>query len=59
MTVNIVTMMRLLSGMIVIKNSKDELMPITWHSSRWWDWCISEDEKNETEKFLEVTDSCF
>ena len=24
---------------------KDELMPITWHPSRWWDWCISEDEK--------------
>ena len=30
---------------------KDELLPITWHSSRWWDWCVSEDEKKATEKF--------
>ena len=24
-------------------------MPITWHPSRWWDWCMSEDEKIEIE----------
>ena len=24
---------------------KDELMPIAWNPSRWWDWCMSEDEK--------------
>ena len=29
---------------------KEELMPITWHPSRWWDWCVPEDEKNHTEK---------
>ena len=29
---------------------KDRLMPITWHPSRWWNWCMSEDEKKETEK---------
>ena len=29
---------------------KEELLPITWHPSRWQDWCISEDEKKETEK---------
>ena len=29
---------------------KKELMPIAWHPSRWWDWCIPEDEKKETEK---------
>ena len=29
---------------------KDELIPIAWHPSRYWDWCISEDEKKETEK---------
>ena len=29
---------------------KDELMPIAWHPSRWWDWFVSEDEKKETEK---------
>ena len=29
---------------------KKELMPIAWHPSRWWNWCMSEDEKKETEK---------
>ena len=27
-----------------------ELLRIGWHPSRWWDWCMSEDEKKETEK---------
>ena len=31
---------------------KDEVMPIAWHPSRWWNWCVSEDEKNETEKLF-------
>ena len=25
-------------------------MPIAWLPSRWWDWCLREDEKKETEK---------
>ena len=29
---------------------KEEFLPIAWHPSRWWDWCIPEDEKKETEK---------
>ena len=29
---------------------KEELMPIAWHPSKYWDWCISEDERKETEK---------
>ena len=29
---------------------KEELMPIARHPSRWWDWCVPEDEKQETEK---------
>ena len=29
---------------------KDELMSISWHPPRLWDWCMSEDEKKETEK---------
>ena len=29
---------------------KKELIPITWHPSRWWDWCIPVDKKKETEK---------
>ena len=30
---------------------KDELMPIAWYPSRYWDWCVPEDEKKETEQF--------
>ena len=29
---------------------KEELLPIAWHPSRYWDSCMSEDEKKETEK---------
>ena len=29
---------------------KKELIPIAWYPSRHWDWCMSEDEKKETEK---------
>ena len=25
--------------------NKKELMPIAWHPSRWWVWCVPEDEK--------------
>ena len=24
-------------------------MPIAWDPNRWWDWCMSEDEKKEIE----------
>ena len=29
---------------------KEQLIPITWHPSRYWDWCMSEDKKKEMEK---------
>ena len=29
---------------------KEELLPIAWDPSSWWNWCVSEDEKKETEK---------
>ena len=29
---------------------KEELLPIAWHISRYWDWWMSEEEKKETEK---------
>ena len=32
---------------------KEEVMPIAWHRSRYWDWCIPEDEKKETEQLWE------
>ena len=28
---------------------KEELMPVTWHPSRYWDWCMSEEEKKRAE----------
>ena len=31
---------------------KEELMPIAWHPSRWWDWCIPEDEKKRQKKIF-------
>ena len=30
-----------------VKRDSTELIPVTWHSLRWWDWCMSEDEKNK------------
>ena len=29
---------------------KEEPMPIGWHPSRWWDWCVPKDGKKEMEK---------
>ena len=31
---------------------KEELLPIALHPSRWWDWCVPEDEKKEKEKLV-------
>ena len=31
-----------------LKNGlSEELMPVAWHPNRWWDCCMSEDEKKE------------
>ena len=30
-------------------------MPIAWHSSRYWDWFMTEDEKRDAEKFWALT----
>ena len=27
----------------------EKLMPAVWHPNIWWDWCMSEDEKKETD----------
>ena len=29
------------------KELSEKLMPVALHPSRWWDWCVSEDEKKE------------
>ena len=34
---------------------KEGLLLIAWHLSRYWDWCMSEDEKKETEKLCLTT----
>ena len=27
-------------------------MSAAWHPKRWWDWCVSEDEKKEIDPML-------
>ena len=34
---------------------KEELIRVAWHPSRWWDWCVLEDEKKDTEIFFLTT----
>ena len=34
------------------KEISKELMPVAWHPTRWWDWCIPKDEKKEREPLL-------
>ena len=29
------------------KKRGKKLLPIAWHPTRWWDWCMSEDEKKK------------
>ena len=37
---------------------KKELIPIAWHPSRWWDWCVLKHEKKKTEKlWVQSTES--
>ena len=31
------------------KMISEELMPVAWHPKRWWNFCLSEDEKKEIE----------
>ena len=30
-----------------LEKELSELMPVVWHPDRWWDWCMSKDEKKE------------
>ena len=29
---------------------KEDLLPIAWHPSRWRNWCVPQDEKQETKE---------
>ena len=41
------------------KKIEEELMPLTWHTKRRWDWCFLENEKKEIELiFTEKADKC-
>ena len=31
---------------------KNDSMPLAWHPSRWWDWCVPNDKKQGTEKLF-------
>ena len=34
------------------KELSEELMPVARHPDRWWDWCMSEDEKEIDPMFI-------
>ena len=36
------------------KKISQELMPLAWHPKRWWNFCMSEDEKMEIEPIFTV-----
>ena len=42
---------------VLKREINEELMPIAWHPKRWWNFCISEDEKKEIEPIF--TEYCF
>ena len=53
---DIIIPMRLLDWYIKFRKQKEHkkllsegLMPEAWHPDRWWDWCMVEDEKKETD----------
>ena len=39
------------------KELNEELMPVAWHPNRWWNFCMSEDEKKEAEPIF--NEQCF
>ena len=38
---------------------KEELMPITWHQSRYWDWFMSEDERKRDRRIMGINMDLF
>ena len=36
------------------KELNEKLILVAWHPNRWWDWCVSEDEKKETDTIKEL-----
>ena len=41
------------------KDTSKELTPVVWHKTRWWDWCLLEDEKKRIEPtFTDKVEKC-
>ena len=40
-------------------NIEEELLPIAWYSSRYWDWCVSEDKKKRNRKIVGINRNFF
>ena len=43
------------AGKVQKAQIKKELLPISWHPSRYWDWCMSEGEKKGREQLFLTT----
>ena len=39
------------------KDISKELMSVAWHPTRWWDWCMKEDNKIDVNAFLLIKSS--
>ena len=53
MTLKVLFILDFSIGTVNLNNEiNKELMPATWHPTRWWDWYMIEDEKKEIELFF-------
>ena len=57
MTLKLLFMLNLWLGATNLNNAKHlkrnkQRMPVAWHPTRWWDWCMSENEIKEIKPFL-------
>ena len=37
------------------KDKRKELIPVRWHPTKCWDWCFSEDEKQNCFSLIKVS----
>ena len=33
-------------------------MAVAWHPTRWWDWCLPENENNKKKESIKSVDKC-
>ena len=41
---------------VLKKDLNEEIMPMAWHPKKWWDFCVSGDEKK---KVAPISTECF